>query len=357
MTVIHGAAHVAGTYHVSTPGTGSFIRDGVELIKDIGFGAVKLFLSANYSSSDYVLDSTFTGSPTSLTELVQEPPFAAVLNDATLQHFILNTFGLTNQGHNDPWRAGLIANPNLLEQEYNEIKELTEYLLTTYDGDGKTFVIKSWEGDWSLQGGTALDGTQYNDRHSRREDLMVAFFRARWQGIVDGHRAVPTSDCRVLHAVEANRVTEGLLNRNAPRMINRILPRMRGMLDLVSYSAYDSVFDLSPGGDVWSSSQAALLVDLQSRFTSSIQALQDTTGVRCMIGEWGIPENEVPVGYTLSNILDAVNAVLEAEDVAYNIYWQVFDNEGTPPANRGFWLYDDNGDLTLAGTAWTTYLT
>jgi len=356
MTVVYGAAHDAGTYHVTTPGTGSFIRDGVELIKGIGFDAVKLFLSRNYAVSDYALETTFTGAPTTLKELTQEPPMAAVLADVTLKHFILNSFSFVNLGDTDPWKFGLRDQPDLMVDEYDEFKELAEHLLTTYDGDAKTFVIKSWEGDWSLQGSTVIDGTQYNARNARREDLMAAYFRARWHAIVDARAAHPTSDCQVLHAIEANRVTEAIQNRNAPRMLNRVLPRMRGMMDFVSYSAYDSVFDLSPGGTPWGASASGMLTDLNNRLPAAIDALQDAAQARCMIGEWGLPEKELPVGYSATDIIDAVYDVGEAKDIAYHLYWQIFDNEGTPPANRGFWLYNDAGAKTLAGNAWTTLL-
>jgi hypothetical protein len=353
---VYGAAHDAGSYHVATPGTGSFIRDGVELIKDIGFGAVKLFLSRNYATSDYALESTWSGTPTTLTQLAQQPPMAAVLGDATLKHFILNSFGFTTLGDTDPWKFGLaFGNSDLLENEYTEIRAFAEHLLSTYNGDAKTFVIKNWEGDWSLQGSTVLDGTQYNARHSRREDLMIAFFRARWQAIVDARAAV-ASDCRVLHAIEVNRVTESLISPNAPRMIKRVLPRMRGMLDLVSYSAYDSVFDLSPGGTVWGSNAAAHLADINARLPAAIQALEEAADVPCMIGEWGIPENELPLGYSTADIVQTVFDIGEDEEIVYHVYWQVFDNEGTPPSNRGFWLYDDAGALTEAGTKWTALL-
>ncbi len=355
MAVIHGAAHEAGTYHVTTPGTGSFIRNGVELIKGIGFDAVKLFLSRNYASNDYALESTWGGTATSLKTLAQLAPVAAVLNDGTLRHFILNCFTFATLGDTDPWKFGLADQPTLFQDEYDEIRELAEHLLTTYNGQAKTFVLKNWEGDWSLQGNTTIDGARYNLINSRRVDLMVAFFRARWEAIVDARKAV-ASDCVVLHAFEANRVIEAIENRNAPRLLNRVLPRMRGAIDLVSWSAYDGVFDLAVGGSPWGSSAAQHLTDLQARLAAGIHALEEAAGVRCMIGEWGIPENELPGGYSVANIIDAVVSTVGAEDVAYDLYWQVFDNEGTPPSNRGFWLYNNAGAQTLAGAKWAQVL-
>lgn len=350
---IYGAAHVDGAYHINTPGTGSFIQDGFELIKDLGFDAVKLFLSRLYASGDYPLETEFAGTPATLTELVQEPPFAAVLGDAAVKHYILNTFPLTTLGDTDPWKFGLaFGNETLLQDEYTEVRAFAEHLLQTYDGDAKTFVLKSWEGDWSLQGSTVLDGTQYNFINRRREDLMVAYFRARGRAIADARTAQAGSDCQVLHAVEANRVTEAVRYPTAPRMLNRILPRLRGAIDLVSYSAYDSIFDLSPGSAApWSASQAQMLADIQTRLTNAVGALQNASGVPCMLGEWGLPETELPEGYSVQTIIEKVVEVGEELGLIYNLYWQVFDNE-----DRGFWLYDDNGDVSLAGQAWAALL-
>lgn len=348
---IHGAAHVGGNYHVTTPGTGSFIRDGFELIKGLGFGAVKLFMSRLYASDNYSLESTFSGAPTTLAELAQQPPFAAVLGDAAMKHFILNVFPFTTLGDTDPWKFGLaFGNSNLLEKEYTEIKALAEHLLTTYNGDAKTFVFKSWEGDWSLQGNTALDANRYNLINHRRIELMVAYFRARWQGILDARKAV-SSDCVVLHAIEANRVAEAMAHRNAPRMLNRVLPKMRGMMDIVSWSCYDGLFDLSIGGAPWGDNQAEMISRLQTVVPDGIRALQDATGAQCMLGEWGIPEDDLPGGYVAGDIIQAMFDLAENEGVAYNIYWQVFDNEG-----NGYMLYDNSGAQSLAGAKWSTLL-
>lgn len=343
---VHGAAHDAGIYHVMTPGTGSFVLDGVELIKGLGFDAVKLFFSAQYATVDYALES-WSSTPTTLTQLAQTTEMATALGDATLKHYILNTFGFTTTGHADLWRFGIAANPTLLADEYNEVYALCQHLLTTYDGTGKTFVLSSWEGDWALQGNTDVDG--FNDITGRRIDYMVAFFRARFQAIEQARRDFGQDDVRVLGALECNRVIDALNDPNIPRVVNRVLPRLRGAMDLVSYSAYDSVFDLSiGGGGAWYSSQAEMITAIQTKLPAAIQRLQDVAGVPCIIGEWGLPEAEVPGGYVVGDLIQAVYDISVTESLPYHIYWQIFNNE----PGRDFMLYRSNGTISLAGTKW-----
>jgi hypothetical protein len=346
--MIVGAAHVDGGYWINTPGTGSFIGDGVEQIKALGMGAVKLFLSRNYATANYPLEPDWGGTATDLTTLAQLAPFADVLADATLKHYILNVFGFANQGENNLWTQGFRAYPSILAQEYDEIKALAEHLLTAYDGEAKTFVLKNWEGDWAYQAGFALDGTQFNTHHMRRVDWMAEFFRTRGQAIADARRAVPHSDCKVLHAFETSRVMEGLSMPNAPRLLRHVLPRLRGAIDLVSHSAYDTILNLTPtfGTGGWEASQVALEAYISANLPPALDALATTGGAPVMLGEWGYPELEAPVGYDVGELVEHVHGLCLSGGVAYSIYWQVWDNEA-----RGFYLYDSNGDLSTAGLA------
>ena len=354
MTTIYGAAHDAGTYHNTSPGSGSFVVDGFEQIKGIGFGAVKLFFSAQYATVDYSLES-WSSSPTTLRALAQTSEMATVLGDSTVKHYLLNCFGFTTTGHADLWKFPLRDQTSLLSNEYTEIYNLAEHLLQTYDGAGKTFVIQNWEGDWALRGLTTLGA--FVDITGRRVDRMVAYFRARANAIEQARRDNPTSDVRLLHAFECNRVLECLRDRNITSVVNDVLPRLRGSLDLVSYSAYDSIYDLSiGGGGAWHANQSAMVSAIAANLPASLALISDRAGAPAYIGEWGLAENEMPGGYDAATLVQAVYDAGEAASVPYHIYWQIWDNEGTPPSNRGFWLIDDGDNLTGAGTKWTALL-
>ena len=350
MSTIYGCAHVAGEYWVTTPGTGSFVLDGFELIKGLGFGAVKYFLSAQYASQDFSLE-TWTATPTTLTELAQTTQMVTSFSDATIKHYVLNVFGFTTTDHADLWKFPFYTQTDILSKQYTEFYDFTEHLLQTYDGYGKTFVLQNWEGDWALRASTATTG--FNNITGRRIDRMIAFYQTRARAIRDAKKDNPTSDVIILHAMEANRVEDSIKQKNRPSILNSILPRLRGYLDLVSYSAYDGVYDLRINGmGAWWSSESEMITELTRRVALGIDALSAAADCPCFIGEWGVEENNKPAQYSTANIVQAMYDVGETKDVPYHIYWEIWNNE----VNNLYALYDSGGDLTGAGTKWQQLL-
>ena len=350
---VHGAAHIAGNYHINTPATGSFLLDGFELIKGLGFDAVKVQMSYNFATSDYDLE-TWSGAAATLTEMAQLSEMSTLFGDATCKHYIINTFGFVARDDGDPWKYGISSAPTMLTSEYTEIYNFAVHLMTTYAGTGKTFVLKNWEGDWALQGDAATYG--FNNIDEQRCELMAEFYRTRYRAIEDARRATAHSGVSVLSAFECNRVVDALYDRNIPRAVNKVLPRLRGAIDLVSYSAYDSIFDLSLGySNAWRANQATLISSLQTNLAASISRLQDAAGAPCMIGEWGIPETDLPGGYDAASIIQAVYDVVNTAACPYHIYWQVFNNEDAGNG-RGYYLYKLDGTKSGAGNKFTTLL-
>lgn len=346
MTLVHGCAHVGGKYWVNTPATGSFIKDGAKLIDDLGFGSIKLFLSDIYAT-DYSFDSL--GTNTTLAQLAAHANFAYAIS--RFDTVFLNCFVIANQGHFDYWKFGYRTQTSYLDNEYDEIKALCDYLHATYAG--KTFYISTWEGDWSLL--TAFDTAYTYSISERRIALMTAYLRERVRAVDDSNAGNVGSGVSIHSAIEVNRVRDCLNDRNARRVLTQVLTRVRP--SIVSYSAYDSVYTLQPGDSgSWHASAAAMLAAIPTRFSDAINMIRDLSGRDVYVGEWGVPENVLPVGYSTADIIDAVNSALDAKSITHSIYWQIFDNEGVPPANSGYWIYDDSGNLTDAGTKFQAIL-
>ncbi len=351
--VVRVAAHTAGTYHVTTPGTGSFLLDGTELIKDLGFGGVKYFMSDKYASQDYTFD-TWGAAPTTLKELAQKSQFATAFGDSTLKHYLLNCFTFVNDGTSDLWRFGFQDQTSFLQDEYDEIKELAEHLITTYANTGKTFVIQNWEGDWALMGTFVAADHAFTTK--KETDYMVAWLQTRQQAVEDARRNLGQTGVTVKCAVEVNRIVDAMTSPNMRRVLHDVLPRLSP--DLVSWSAYDGIYNLgdTAGEGTFYTSEARLISKLQTKLNAGVNFLQDLTDAEVYFGEWGVAENDLPVGYSDGNVIEAVYDVATDLELPYDTYWQVFDNEGTPPSNSGYWLYDDNGDLTEAGTKYQSLL-
>jgi len=351
MSTIYGCAHVAGLYHIATPGSGSFVIDGFELMRDLGFDACKLFLSQQYDVQDYSLEPAWSGVPTDLKSQAQLSEFSTVLGDANVDHFLLNIFAWSTSDESDLWKFPLRDQTTLLADQYSEVYDLADHLLSTYSG--KTFVLQNWESDWAMRGGTAE--TDFNNVDGRRVDRMVAFYQTRARAIEDARQANQSSTSVVLHAIECNRVVDSLHDANFPSVVNLVLPRLRGAIDLVSYSAYDGVFNLpigGGGGGAWYTDQDAMLAGIAAKLPAALALLEERSGVPAYIGEWGLDELATPGSYDNATLLQQVYDVGNDYGVPYHIYWEIFSNE----PGKLYAIYDSLGAKTDAGTKWEALL-
>lgn len=347
--VYHGATNGVGGLYEPTTGwddwanTGSYFEDCAQYVKTVFDNGTnefitKVFLSPSYASADYTFD-TWGAAPTNLKELAQKSQYANIFGDVNFNVFLITAFSWNNPG--DRWRTEFLMRdyPNFFSDEYTETYNLVKHLLDTYT-TGKTFVITNWEGDWAL-----LASTDINDSktiHNDRIENLIAFHQVRQQAVRDAVKD-STSGSVALYAPEVNRVVDCLGNPSARRVATKVLKRLN--IDMVSYSAYDSLFGLQPGESSWHSTQAEMLIRTSKRFSDTINFLREITGTNVVISEYGLPLDEVPGLYSADAIVSAVFAQMETLNVWGAAYWQVIDNE-----NRGFELYDSIGTKTSLAT-------
>jgi hypothetical protein len=336
-----GSAHSSGLYTVPN-GSGTQLADGCDVIWDLGCTAVKLYLTADYLTN-YPLQSAWSSTPTTLTQLASTTQFATQLAREWDSVF-LTTFGFSN-GSGGWW----INNPTIAkyQAEYTEMKALAAHLLTTYSGTGRTFVLQTWEGDWAYMDSTTP--TTFVQRTT--VDRYAAFLGTRQRAIEDARRETAHSNVKVLNCVEVNRVVDRKLGRR--RIVNSIAERVRP--DMVSYSAYDSTIVLQGG---WGANYAAWRAATEPVFREAVAAIKTAwPGVPWVLGEFGYPENEVPAGGDVQQMLSDTIDWAEELGATHCLFWQVFDNEaGTPPDTyRGYWLQDADGNWTEAAQVLASY--
>ena len=203
--------------------------------------------------------------------------------------------------------------------------DLTRYLLTTYNGSGKTFYLGHWEGDGWLRGSVARE----NDAKVTPVKVqgMADWLNTRQRAVDDAKRDVPHQQVQVWHYTEVNHVKLAMQGR--PALVNEVLPKTH--VDLVSYSSYDTASD------------PALLKAALSYIESKLPAKPGITGRRVFIGEYGFPA----IRYSPAK-QDALSRQVMRAGLEWGcplvLYWEMYNNEVEPNGRqRGFWLIDDKG--------------
>lgn len=291
-------------------------------IRDMGATVIKFQLSKRYAGET---GNVPAADPTirSLTDLVRSEPSHRQVLDMPFRHFVLwaHCFG----GDALPsWRGGFSEEE--AKNEYQEIRELTTYLLQTYSGTGKTFYLGHWEGDGWLRHN--IDPESDSRVTPAAVKGFTDWLNKRQQAVDDAKRAAEYSGVQVWHYTEVNHVWLAMQGR--PALVNRILPHTT--VDLVSYSSYDTAAD------------PARLKAALNYIESQLPAKPQISGRRVFIGEYGFPACQHTPEEQDRRSRQVIRAALEW-GCPFVLYWELYNNEVDEGGNqRGFWMIDDKGN-------------
>ncbi len=219
---IIGVTHVDGKYHLTEK---DFLNEGAEKILALGSRVIKVWFHNPRKS--YSFNSQWPQT-NSLVEIAQTKYFRKLF-EKPFTTYIMMCF---SKGKNAAyWRKGITSEQKLDEQR--QFYELTKYLLITYKGTGKTFVLQHWEGDWLIRGNYDRNA----DPTPKAISGMIDWLNARQEGVNQARKEVGTDGVWVYHAAEVNRVVS-TMKQGRPNMVDKVLPHTK--LDLVSYSAWDA---------------------------------------------------------------------------------------------------------------------
>lgn len=301
-------------------------------IEEMGSNILKIALSPSlYDLTDSAhLEYDYVGM------LSQDPSFKRVL-EMDFDHYFF-------------WveRAGVFIDGDGLTEaeaqaEYQVHRQLADYLLTTFEGTGKTFYIGSWEADWHLVNENWNWDVFRSDVPQDRIDGMIDWLNIRQQAIDDAKGVHGTDGVNLFHYVEVNLVETAM--DGLPRIANEILPHVN--VDLVSYSAYDVTADLD--------SYETMKLELTATLDYLEQQLQPKDGLpfekRVFIGEFGYPfgrgeawrNDPETAEEQAARSLDFLRVSLEW-GTPFALYWQFYDNEiSSDGSYNGFWMVDNEG--------------
>ncbi len=328
---IIGITHVDGKYHLTQK---DFLNEGAEQILTLGSRVIKVWFHNPRKS--YSFNSQWPQTK-SLVEIAQTKYFRELF-DKPFTTYIMMCF---SKGKNAAyWRNGITAEQKLDEQK--QFYELTKYLLTTYKGTGKIFVLQHWEGDWLIRG----NYDRKADPTPKAISGMIGWLNARQEGVNQARKEVGTDGVWIYHAAEVNRVVS-TMKQGRPNMVDKVLPHIK--LDLVSYSAWDATAEYSGNSQI--------LCEALDFIAKNMPDSVEFGNRNVYLGEFGMPENNHPSDKIQKVIPGAVETALNW-GCPYIVYWQLYcnefkDNKQKPPvksndAVRGFWLIRPDGSK-----AWT----
>ncbi len=350
MADIIGTTHVRGFYYLTDK---DYLNEGADQILEMGSRVIKIwFYGKRHEHPEHVY--RFNSDWPAVDSLVEgaQLPYFKTLFDKPFSTYLMVVTALGRSSKY--WYDGVTQEQAM--DETRQFYELTKHLLTTYRGTGKTFVLQHWEGDWM----TRKHFEREVDPDPQVHRNMIQWLNARQAGVNKARQELGDCGVYVYHALEVNNVVPSL-EKGRPNIVNAVLPYTS--VDMVSYSAYDSIF-------------VAKLGDKQL-FGRCVEYIKDHLPPSAIfgrdsvfIGEYGVPEND---NYTQDDIQLIVKNVVETaleKKCPWIVYWQLYcnekkealesdspynDSEDKPNYNllitandqaRGWWLIRQDGSKT-----------
>jgi hypothetical protein len=337
-----GVTHIAGLYPQIG---GDFLPFGAQTVRDLGFQTVEISLrpddcetNVKYPQGRY--QTLVWCNLQNLTEVASSSAYQQTLSKP------FKTIIITSDAYNSASaRSTMISDSQpfsqaALDSAYTEFLNLTKYLLQTYAGTNKTFI---------LQTPNEMDFAMRPNRDIEPTDQAISNAIAYWNNIQravdDAKAATPPVNVQVYHGCEVNLVKKAI--KGDKTAANNVLPNTH--CDLYGYSSYDTGTDFN----------------YPERFTEALQYLASKAPDSQAFGDKNIYISEFSVAevygvsYAVYITEEKVNQALEF-GVPYFMHWQMFDNECTVYPNPtdadcpGFWIKKPSG--AVAPVYESTYL-
>jgi hypothetical protein len=336
---VFGVAHVDGKYYVTRE---DFLDEGADQILATGSKVIKLYLTPGR----YPWNSDWPQGLHHLVDVARTPYFQSVFGKP-FSTYILTVYSVGRDDHY--WNNGITRQQ--AADETQQFYELTKYLLTTYRGTGKTFVLQHWEGDWALRGRSPKPYDPDFLASRTAVQGMIDWLNARQAGIVKARTEVGPADVHVYGATEANRIEDSMAGK--PGVANSVLPHTT--VDLASYSCYN--FLNTPKRLTQAVNYLAAHLPPTAVFGQNPHSIY--------LGEFGYPENGREGVDGVNRRMDNAITVVSRLGLPWALYWEIYGNEPVDkslplPLNgkandhnlRGYWMVKPDGS---PGLAWHRY--
>lgn len=285
--------------------TNMLLLEEAQAIQGMGSDTIKFYLGHNYLNNY----PGATAGATSLTTLARDEPHYHQLLDMPFRRYFAWTYTFASTA-DYWWKNGF--SQSTASKEYNDIYNLTQYLLTNYNNSGKTFYLGHWEGDWSL----LPDFTGTNNPTSTAVQGMIGWLNTRQKAIDDAKANTTHSNVNVFLYVEVNRVRDAMFNGfgSNQRVVNYVLPYVTNV-DYVSWSSYD-------GQNLSQTDLYTTLNYIESHTPTAKAGV--ISGKRVFVGEYGW-------GGISTDAQEPLNRAYMQKLINWGcpfvLYWQLYNNE------------------------------
>lgn len=303
----------------------TLLVETAEAMTNMGSDAIKFYMGSDTSGQSGV---TLGSNITNLLTLARDEPSYRTVFDMPFRHYVFWAYPFANS--DEWWGNGYNATQGA--RDYQEIYDLTHYLLTNYNNSGKTFYLGHWEGDGYLE----VNGWTTNPSSTTIQG-MIGWLNNRQQAVDDAKAATAFTNVEVYNYAECNRVRDAMLNgpNNNERVINDVIPYVTN-LDYLSYSSYDAQ-NLS-ASDLYTT-----LNYMEAHLPTNKVSV--VPGPRMWIGEygWGGYSTATQEPLIRSYIQRLLNWNYNGRCLPFILYWEMYSNYN-PGGGTNYCLidYQDN---------------
>ncbi len=310
-----GVAHMLPRYKPNGVLGPDVLPAGAEDAYRLGFRTLKIGMNIEVTTPQrhyYSLPDEALARVKSIVDLARLDAFKKVL-DMPFQTFFLCADAIAEEGHWGTIRGVLLPSPEpdrpftsvARENIYRQIYDLSKYLLTTYKGSGKVFILQNHESDWHV--------VREPSPASTPSDIALAnlrdYFDLRQKAVDDARREVGATDVYLYHLAEVNEVAKAMAGNKT--VTNNVIPLVHP--DLVGYSVWDTP-------SVRPAQFQKAIAFLRARSNDSFAFGNNNV----VITELGLAECALPdyVGVKVTCFL--VPLVM---NVPWVLHWTLYDNE------------------------------
>jgi len=345
------------------------------------------------------------GTVGTLAQLAQSPPMVELFKNPDFDTYILEAYEFDSDCH-DVWKAPTTKWTSTNQScVYTEFYNLAQYLLQTYSGTGKTFVLQNWEGDNALNAADFSPAPSPTEQCNEAPPLsnfcqsvvnMRQWLNLRWQAVNDARNPANTTynNVTVAAAAEVNIIdgfpTGGYFSSGTTRVptaMDLVVPYLH--MDLYSCSCYYTDSNLANDPNLIDNISSPppprpqILYDEIQTYEQKIQQPQSNSSTggpadsgtplygtgaanSVYIGEFNTPESHeythdqwtnATMQYAQENTGQEIQGALVA-GAKWIVYWQVYSNDletyTSSPYNSidGYWLIRPPCNATDSSQQW-----